>query len=104
MKSPGRPSSESRSAPMLPGDKLRPPPELDGDPEARRVFVELVAAALERHFTPLDVPLLTLFCRMRSQAEAATAEIARELPNPSPGLLQAQAQAVTACHNLSLRL
>src|SRR5262245_21926018 len=95
---PGRPSAGALASPAL-HLELRPPPELDDDPVARRVFCELVTAASPQHFIALDVPLLTLFCRLRSQAEAATLAIGHDLANASPALLQAQQQAVKGCHD-----
>ena len=82
--------------------RLEPPPDLDE--KARQVWLDLVLAAQPEHFQPIDAPLLALFCKMIVQAERATAEIGKDMAAVPPSLLAAQAQAVKAVHDLSLRL
>ncbi len=60
--------------------------------------------AKPQHFEPVDRPLLTLFCRMVAQAEHAPAEIAKDMKGATPALLAAQAEALKAVHDLSMRL
>ena len=100
---PGRRSSAALVAPAFGPTRLSPPPDLT-DEKARRFFLDLVAASKSEHFQPVDSPLLALFCRMLAQAERATEAIAKDPAAASPALLQAQAQAVKAVHDLSMRL
>ena len=48
--------------------------------------------------------MLALYCRMLTQAEAATETISKDMAGASPALLEAQRQAVKAVHDLALRL
>ena len=103
MRQPGRPSSAAAVLAYGHGpERLKPPGDLDG--EAHQIWLDLVTAAKPEHFQPVDAPLLALFCRMVVQAERATAEIAKDMAAASPSLLQAQAQAAKAVHDLSMRL
>jgi hypothetical protein len=103
MRSPGRPSSAA--AVLAYGhvpERLKPLADLNR--EARQVWLDLVSAAKPEHFQPVDAPLLALFCKMMVQAKRATAEIGKDMAAASPSLLAAQAQAVRAAHDLSMRL
>ena len=100
---PGRRSSAALVAPAFDPTRLSPPPDLT-DEKARRFFLDLVATSKSEHFQPVDSPLLALFCRMLAQAERVTEVIAKNPAAASPALLQAQAQAVKAVHDLSMRL
>jgi phage terminase small subunit len=103
MRQPGRPSSAAAALAYGHGpERLKPPAGLDG--ELRQIWLDLVTAAKPEHFQPVDAPLLALFCRMVVQAERASGEIAKDMAAASPSLLQAQAQAVKAVHDLSMRL
>jgi hypothetical protein len=90
---PGRPSAGALASPALHLEP-RPPPELDDDPVARRLFCELVAAAAPQHF--IVAPSHGLLLRVRQVAadgqrrrfglRAQSAEQRRGslLPDPHP--------------------
>jgi hypothetical protein len=98
----GRPSADSLSAPQFQPSRLQPSPQLTG--RARDVFVALVASATPQHFQEIDRPLIALYATMVAQAEAASAEIAKDMAGASPALLEAQRQAVRGAHDLAMRL
>ena len=100
---PGRKPAAALLAPSFGPARLSPPADLT-DPKARQYFLDLVTAARPDHFQLIDVPALSLFCRMLAQAERATEAIAKDPAAASPALLQAQAQAVKGVHDLSMRL
>jgi phage terminase small subunit len=100
---PGRKSSYALATPSFGPARLSPPADLT-EPKARRFFLDLVSAARQEHFQPIDVPLLVLYCRMLAQAERATEAIAADMAGASPALLEAQRQAVKGVHDLAMRL
>ena len=80
--------------------RLKPPADLS--PEARAVFVEIVANSAPEHFQPIDVPLLCVYAEAIVQSRDCSRVLAQGAG--SKFTIAAQHNALSAVYQLSMRL
>ena len=105
MAGPGRPGplGVDSDAPGFAGSlraRLKPPADLS--PDARDVFLDVVANCQPEHFQECDKPLLVVYAEAVEQARA-TAKLIRDNMG-TESVLKAQRNALSAIFQLSMRL